>query len=172
MSTRAYISASAVLSPCGRYRYLLTRRFAVGDRQLTWVMLNPSTADTAQDDATIRKVVGFSERWGYHRADVINLFALRSRYPETLLGRPLEECVGPENDHHIEQTLLGSRDVIVAWGAHARVHPQRVIEVAQMFMACGLAPMCLGTTADGMPLHPLMPGYQTPRRAWSLPRAV
>lgn len=50
---------TAILSPCGRYRYSLTRQWreAEGARLAIFILLNPSTADTEQDDATIRRSV-------------------------------------------------------------------------------------------------------------------
>ena len=43
-------AGSAVLSPCGAYRCLLTRRLGRGAKLATFVMLNPSTADAESDD--------------------------------------------------------------------------------------------------------------------------
>ena len=52
---------AANISPCGRYRYTLSRTW--GDaRPLAFVMLNPSTADANVDDPTIRRCIGFAER--------------------------------------------------------------------------------------------------------------
>jgi hypothetical protein len=48
---------SADISTCGRYRYRLTRQLDPHVRSLTFVMLNPSTADAAVDDA---KLHGFA----------------------------------------------------------------------------------------------------------------
>ena len=53
--------SAAVLSPCGRYRYTLERAWAPNPRYLMWVMLNPSTADATQDDATIRRCIRIGE---------------------------------------------------------------------------------------------------------------
>jgi hypothetical protein len=53
---------SAVISPCGLYRYRLERHGLSGAGGVAWIMVNPSTADATQDDATIRKVIGFTER--------------------------------------------------------------------------------------------------------------
>jgi len=54
----------AVLSDCGTYRYVLTRRWAEGP-VLGWVMLNPSRADAGRDDATVRRCMGFVRSWGF-----------------------------------------------------------------------------------------------------------
>ena len=52
--------SDAILSACGRYRYLLSRRWGDGP-ELGVVMLNPSTANASQDDPTIRRLYGFAE---------------------------------------------------------------------------------------------------------------
>lgn len=55
----------AVISPDGLYRYRLTRNVgAPGSKGVTAcvLMINPSTADAMQDDATIRRLIGFAER--------------------------------------------------------------------------------------------------------------
>ena len=64
-------AGSAVLSPCGAYRYLLTRRLGAGTKHVTFIMLNPSTADAESDDATARKCMGFARRWGCARLRVV-----------------------------------------------------------------------------------------------------
>ena len=89
-------AGAAVLSPCGAYRYLLTRRFGPGKKLATFVMLNPSTADAERDDATIRKCVGFARSWGCAGLQVVNLFAFRATDPTDL--RMADDPVGPEND--------------------------------------------------------------------------
>jgi hypothetical protein len=46
------LEQDAVISPCGQYRYVLTREVGPGERRATFIMLNPSTADATQDDPT------------------------------------------------------------------------------------------------------------------------
>src|SRR5689334_20041621 len=74
------IVKSAVLSPCGLYRYRLTRRWGDGPA-LLFVMLNPSTADATEDDPTIRRCTGFAKREGMPAIEVVNLFAWRATDP-------------------------------------------------------------------------------------------
>jgi hypothetical protein len=146
-------TASAVISPCGRYRYVLHRELP---QPLRWVkpalfiMLNPSTADATQDDPTIRRCIGFAKYWGCTSLTVVNLFALRSTDPSGLAID--HDPVGPDNDTHIaEQIRLHSLGVIVgAWGAHpfARKRAEEVMQKHGPFS-------CLGTTKAGAPRHPL-----------------
>lgn len=149
----------AVLSDCGRYRYELARELGEGvlaDRAGTclFVMLNPSTADASEDDPTIRRCIGFAERWGFERLTVGNLFALRSTDPKELLGA--DDPVGPDNDQHLGELMAEADLIIAAWGASTRqVTAHRE---AQFIKACrlfGFSLSCLGLTKERLPRHPL-----------------
>jgi len=148
---------SAVISPCGKFRYRLTRQWGEG-AALPFVMLNPSTADAEQDDPTIRKCVGFAKRMGYDGIEVVNLYAYRATKPADLkkAGYPR----GPENDRHIEAALVESHanSVICAWGVNAR-GLSRPTEVLEIIRRTGMRPTALKLTDDGIPCHPLMLAY-------------
>jgi len=45
----------AIISPCGQFRYRLERDTSTCGGITAVIMVNPSTADATQDDATIRK---------------------------------------------------------------------------------------------------------------------
>lgn len=156
---------SAILSPCGRYRYWLERKLtdpaqpgmfsAVGKGTVGFLMLNPSTADATNDDPTIRRCIGFAKRIAGDAAGrlvVVNLFALRSTDPSALVLA--EDPVGPENDAAIERALRECGWFVCAWGAQpfVRVH-DRAREVMKRFSDGTFS--CLGRTVDGHPRHPL-----------------
>jgi hypothetical protein len=44
-----FLERDAVISNCGRYRYLLRRTWDAGRPRILFVMLNPSTADADND---------------------------------------------------------------------------------------------------------------------------
>lgn len=140
----------AVLSDDQRYRYLLTREWVRGAPKLTFVMLNPSTADATQDDPTIRRCISFAKREGFGGVRVVNLYAFRATDPKVML-REIDP-VGPGNDSHITGACL-ERTVVVAWGANAA--PYRVKEVLRILDRCRARVVSLGTTASGAPRHPL-----------------
>ena len=71
------MAREAIISPCASYRYRLERSWDDSLPWITWVMLNPSTADASVDDATIRRVVGFSRKFGAGAAWVVNLFQIQ-----------------------------------------------------------------------------------------------
>jgi hypothetical protein len=121
-------------------------------------MLNPSTADAEKDDPTIRKVVGFSKRWGAGGLVVVNLFAYRSTDPKKLLKH--YDPVGPGNDAAIERWSKGRR-VIAAWGANARVIGERDQWVQDMALFDVPLVECLKLSSDGYPWHPLYVPYDT-----------
>jgi hypothetical protein len=146
--------SSAWFSGCQRYRYRLGRSWADGwQPPVTFIMLNPSTADAQVDDPTIRRCVAYTKAWGHSRLVVVNLYALRSTDPRGLWKA--SDPVGPYNDDHLaaaaEDAELAGSPLVAAWGAHAK--PERVAQVLQLPGMDRLT--ALGVTKSGAPRHPL-----------------
>ncbi|WP_041742300.1 DUF1643 domain-containing protein [Collimonas fungivorans] len=158
---------SAIISECGQYRYRLSRD--PHDLYTTcgpalFIMLNPSTADAALDDPTIRRCHSFAKSWDCAGIIVANLYALRATNPEDLWIS--QDPVGPDNDMHLAALILEHETVVCAWGANAR--PERIVAVAKMFSKRN-RPMCLGITKHGAPRHPLYVCGNQPLIDWSQP---
>lgn len=145
--------AGAVIQ--GSYRYLLWRIWDNSRSRVAFVMLNPSTADAVYDDPTIRKCIGFADRWGYGGILVANLYAWRATDPRKL--RQVPDPVGIANDTAIRTAVTSSKGVVVAWGRHAR--KERAREVCALIREAGQVPLCIGYTKSGHPIHPLMQPY-------------
>lgn len=150
------MEVGASLSPCEKYRYHLYRIWNRTQPALTWVMLNPSTADANIDDATIRRCMGFALNAGFGGIEVYNLFALRSTYPGNLLKNT--DPVGPENNSYLER-ISKTNTVIAAWGIIPQGLAKREFEVLQMLIDRDWK--CLGLTLEGFPRHPVRLPYKT-----------
>lgn len=154
--------STAVISDCGAYRFSLGRTLSETGPTACFIMLNPSTADAAKNDPTIRKCIGFATRWGCSSLLAVNLFAIRSTDPMGI--RRSGDPIGPDNDSWIvssvKQAQSTSGPVVAAWGNHGGVHG-RGPAVARMLIDAGVDLRCLGTTRDGHPLHPLHLAYAT-----------
>lgn len=158
-----YIVSDAKLSADGVYRYWLHRAWDAQRRTAVFIGLNPSTADAMKDDQTIRKCVGYADRWGYGGLMMLNVFAYRSRDPRDLLG--VEDPIGRGNWRAIARVAKSPAVgiVVAAWGTN---------ELAQV-----LAPQLrelipnlhvLKLTKAGCPSHPLyLPGSLVPE-PWPL----
>lgn len=139
---------SAVISECTKYRYWLERD--IGPNPLAFVMLNPSTADAEIDDPTIRRCRRFASDNGYTGIIVVNLYAFRATKPKDLFLAP--DPIGHDNDRYLSTAAVTS-NICCAWGANA--NPVRAAEVVRIIQAAGRIPLCLGTTKNGSPRHPL-----------------
>ena len=149
----------------GGYRYALFRdidcnhegtliKDCPGQPKLVvFIMLNPSTATAEQDDATIRRCIGFARSWpGYGKLTVLNLFAFRATRPKAL--KLSADPIGKLNNDaiyiHTDQADL----IVCAWGVHGALY-DRGEQVVKGLQARGLELHCLGLTKDGHPRHPL-----------------
>ena len=133
------------------YRYLLGRRVGDSKRRLLFVMLNPGTADATHNDPTIRRCIGFAERWNYGVLEVANLFAYRTSYVAEL--RRAEDPIGPGNDLWISRALASADRVVLAWGNHGS-YMGRSGQVRR-FISGLTEPYHLGINRTGEPKHPL-----------------
>lgn len=185
-----YVDKGAIISADERYRYLLWREWRgthdpknwrwlrdasgrikkdgagadLGEpRACVFVMLNPSTADGATDDQTIRKCVAYARSWNYERLEVVNLFAFRATDPRTL--RALnhdDDPVGSQNQSYFDRIIDRAGIIICAWGAHGD-------HIGQDETALGWLDTdkcyALGLTKAGHPKHPLyLPASAKPTR--------
>jgi hypothetical protein len=144
---------AAIITECGCYRYTLRRRWADAGRLALWIMLNPSTADARDDDATIRKIRKFSHAFGCAGLDVVNLFAWRATDPAELAG--CHDPVGPMNDYYIRRAVRAADFIVCAWGAD-KLARSRAADVLTILAELHRLPAgCLTINADGSPKHPL-----------------
>lgn len=158
-----YLENDAVISDCGKYRYLLRRTWDHSKPRALLIMLNPSTADARQDDATIRSCVRLLTGLGYGSMEVVNVFAWRATKP-TDLPR-FTEAVGPKNPDTIDGAIGRCDVVIVAWGANsmAMEYGKQIISTVR---ASRPAVYCFGKTQAGAPKHPLYIKSGTPLEAF------
>lgn len=170
--------STADISQCGQYRYLLTRWWGdpgqanrMRQRSPLFVMLNPSTADAYQDDHTIRKCRGFSERWGYEGIKVVNLYAYRATDPKMLkaAGYPVGDRNKPVVISEIMTAFRLNAPIVLAWGGNAESNGvERLFDwVRNSPGTDDITFRCLGVTGKGQPRHPLMLSYNTPLEVYS-----
>ncbi|HKR17677.1 DUF1643 domain-containing protein [Rhizorhapis sp.] len=162
---------SAIISPCGTYRYRLERPDVFGDYTTAVIMVNPSTADAVEDDATIRKLIGFRNLYGWGNLIVGNLFAYRATDVRELASA--NDPIGPDNGYRLADIFLDAQQVIFAWGPSAKL-PKRLRDhwrdVDSLARKMHLLPMSIGAPAkDGHPCHPLMLPYSRQLQRWTHP---
>lgn len=146
----------AVISPCQKYRYQLLREWDTQMPKVLFIMLNPSTADAENDDATIRRCIDFAKRWGFGGLFVGNLWAYRATDPKELKNTPEIEGEEPMalrmiNDSHIDNMARQCQAVIFAWGTHKYAFEWRVNHLKDRFKT----PMAITISKHGKPCHPL-----------------
>lgn len=139
-------------------------------------MLNPSTADAYEDDATIRKCMGFARTWAYDGIEVVNLFAWRARDPLALLT--VKDPVGRHNRTTLAAVARVAEAVVCAWGCDAvtaRI-PGFAEHVSDAFSILSAGRdnriQCLGRTKAGSPRHPLLLAYSTQREEFLCSEAM
>lgn len=141
--------SSARFSECRRYRYELWRKWDNSKPYAMFIGLNPSTADEAIDDPTIRRCIAFSKSWGFGSLCMTNLFAFRATDPEVMKSESFP-IGGHENDLALRSLADGAGVVVAAWGVHG-THLDRAAAVMKMLPKLH----CLGLSKDGHPRHPL-----------------
>lgn len=142
----------ATLSEDRLYRYRLIREWDTEKPTVLFIGLNPSTADENENDATIRRCIGFAKRCGFGAILVGNLFAIRSKNPAIFYSA--QDPVGPENDATLLKMAQEASLIVAAWGNDGGFR-NRSAEVKKLFPNM----KCLGKNKTGEPKHPLYVPY-------------
>lgn len=147
LNYQLYDLSGAEFSDCGKYRYKLWRIWDPQASIVTFIGLNPSTANEVDNDATIRRVIRYAKDWGYGGVYMMNLFAYISTQPAKLLtsGEDLEI-----NNKHLDEVVGKSSMVVFAWGAFKQAK-LRSADIIKKFPFAH----CLAKNKDGSPVHPL-----------------
>lgn len=181
------IDYRAHISACCCYRWSLSRIWGRSDGLiLPWIMLNPSTADARVDDPTLRRIIGFSWRWGFDGLLVVNLFPLRTSKPAELrewLRWDERQDWGArddiwDNENRIASLLEPFDAAMAAWGAQpgalgyeVELAAERVLdEINERRFDRVIKLFCLGETIGGDPKHPMARGiHRVPDDASPVP---
>lgn len=137
----------ALFSECGQYRYRLWRKWDDSKPLVMCIGLNPSTANTDRNDATIHLLTRMLTKLGYGGFYMMNLFAYISSKPNDLLI--CENPVG-DNDTHLKEVTLLCQDIIACWGTFKQA-TDRIKEVLPLYPNA----KCFGVNKNGTPIHPL-----------------
>lgn len=145
-------SSGALFSSDRVYRYALWRPTGGGNGKIVgFIGLNPSTADEVNNDPTVRRCIGFAQRWGYSAMYMLNIFGYRSTDPRGL--KDIDDPVGPGNDEAISVFANRCEKIVSCWGVHGEYlgRGRRVMEI--LYPANNV--YSLGVTKSGHPKHPL-----------------
>ncbi|GCL42630.1 MULTISPECIES: DUF1643 domain-containing protein [Nostocales] len=151
-----------------KYRYLLRRIWDENLPQVTFVMLNPSTAGAGEEenDPTIKKCIDLARSWNYGSLEVVNLFAYIATEPKELNEalKKGDDIVGHNNNLYILSATKRAESIIVAWGAgldNSSAKKYRVEEVLNL-ISCKTLYYLVDSkgngddlTKNGHPRHPL-----------------
>lgn len=108
------IIKGAKFSEDGKYRYGLHRIWNNSKPKVLFILLNPSTADSLENDKTIGKCVKYAKDWGYGGIYVSNIFAYKSVNSSDLLN--VENPYGEDNDYYRLEMADKSSLIVCAWG--------------------------------------------------------
>lgn len=169
----------ATFSDDKRHRYTLTERIAhhgaMMDLVIVWLMCNPSTADAFVLDPTVTRCRNFSMSWGFDVYEVVNLFSLRTPYPDevrdaalTAGGRSarwtspiIRRAIGSDarNDAAITAAATRADRLMLAYGQmeFTRERGREILRILDTHQP--QPPMfTLGVSKGGYPKHPLARG--------------
>ena len=156
-----------MFSECRSYRWILKRELLNGKNTIVFIGLNPSKANSVNNDKTLIRIINFCSRWNYKHIYVINLFGLISKSPLQLAKS--NDPVG-ENNHIITLKVLEfwrkniNCDLWLGWGDKGCLNKRDriVLDLIRNFSNFksnenkhSKRVLSLGLSKKGNPRHPL-----------------
>lgn len=158
---------SAVISTCGKYRYRLEREVQLSGLVYAYFGVNGSTADAEENDQTVRKWIGFTQRNNGRRFIVGNAFGYRAKDVRELAR--VDDPVGPDNAAHLRQIIADADILVPCFGNQTKVPRQLRKQfdlLCYLIFVSGKPVKVFGLSKSGHPLHPLTLGYDRPLIDW------
>lgn len=156
-----YIESDAIFGGAKQeYRYQLKRIWDKNKEMMTYILLNPSTANEQIDDNTIESCVRLAKHNGFGGFIVANLFGYRATKPKELIGCEKYVLIGKDNDKYILNSVKKTNKVVLGWGNSVKEIStikdyDRDKEIAQLLEKNGHKVYCADLTVKGCPKHPL-----------------
>ncbi len=155
MTKITYKQTGANFSPCGKYRFQLFRVWDETKPRIMFIGLNPSTANQATDDPTIRKIVQIANNLGFGSVYMLNCYPLVSTDPNVLnifRDTAFHEVEDAMNSRNIEECARLCSEIVFAWGNFdvVRLHARDKEMLAKFPNA-----KALHINKNGSPKHPL-----------------
>ena len=160
---------SAIVSPCGLYRYRLERTVGMAGPVYAFFGINPSTADATVDDQTVKKWIGFTKTWGGSRFIAGNVFPLRSKDVSLVATWARWLDIVQENQRHLLAMCQEADILVPCWGDRGKVPKSmhnEIDELMSLLTGTSKPVMHFGLTKGGDPKHPQMLGYATKLQPW------
>ncbi len=116
--------SKAIISDCNKYRYELHREWDKKKGKVLFIMLNPSTADSYNDDLTTIRCMNFAKKWGYGGIMIGNIYPFRAKRPKHLrkwlkeYGDLYDTNNCNTNIAHIHDMISKCSLVVCAWGCN------------------------------------------------------
>ena len=158
----------------------MKRELLVGKKSVVFIGLNPSKANSSDNDKTLIRIINFCSRWKYKNIYIINLFGLISKSPIKLLKN--NDPIGVNNDLITLKSLEfwqknTNCDLWLGWGDKGQLNgrDRKVLKLIKNFANWKLNGnnyskniFCLGLSKKGNPLHPLYMPNQSFLRKFDL----
>lgn len=159
------IYGGAVFSADRTKRLSLTRIWDEEKPNLIMVLMNPSTADEDENDATVERCQRRAHQLEYGGLQVFNILDHIETDSRKLDQIPREQLCTGENLQQllraVENAAGGEGDIVCGWGKPGQKYGP-VAWFTTRAARAGVPLWCLGTNADGSPKHPLYVPYSQP----------
>lgn len=163
------VKGEALFSPCGRYRFLLTRFFVPEPKRLLAVIgMNPSRADEHADDRTLKIVQKLARRERFDGVIMLNLWAYRATDSAEMrewyrMPRMAWWDTELKNERLVTYYTGLAEYTICAWGADKTGKSERLLNVLRNE---GRDLRHLGLRKSGHPRHPLYTRNDVEIQTW------
>jgi len=144
--------SGAIFSDDGLHRFSLWRVWSRIRPMLLFIGLNPSSANSIDNDPTIVRLMRRADAEGFGGLLAGNLMSYVATNPLTLKW---DQDVLPETDYYLRTMAEKASRHLIGWGTFP-APDERIKLVISMLRE----PYCLGITKAGRPKHPLYISYK------------